>query len=137
MRDRSRSETVLIADDEPDLTDLFEIWLATRYEVRTAYDGEQTLEQMDEDVSIVFLDRRMPETSGDEVAKRLAETYPETRIVFVTGESLLKCTDAPFDAYLTKPVSRTTLLDVADRLITDPPSTRKTLPCPERIQRRP
>lgn len=120
MSDATESATVLVVDDEADLTDLFDIWLSSRYDVRTAYDGEQALERMDERVDVAFLDRQMPKRSGDEVAEIIAEEYPGTRIVFVSSEPLTSLdADAAFDAYLTKPVERADMLDVADMLIAD------------------
>lgn len=120
MSDPNESVTVLVADDEVELTDLFDMWLSSHYNVRTAYDGEEALERMDDSVAVAFLDRRMPNRSGDEVANAIAENYPDTRIVFVSSERLTTLdADATFDAYLTKPVDQADLLDVAEMLISD------------------
>lgn len=120
MSDTCVVATVLVADDETNLTELFDMWLSAHYDVRTAYDGEEALERMSEDVVVSFLDRQMPKRSGGEVAAVIAEEYPDTRIVFVSGEPLTTLdTDVTFDAYLTKPIDRTDLLDVAEMLIPD------------------
>ncbi|WP_423750819.1 response regulator [Salinirarus marinus] len=65
--------TVLIVEDERALVDLFSNWLSDDFDVRTAYDGEQALAKIDDEVDVVLLDRRMPGLSGDDVLERVRE----------------------------------------------------------------
>ena len=58
---------VLVVDDESGLADLYAVWLGDDHEVETAYSGQGALEEVTDDTDIVFLDRRMPQMSGDEV----------------------------------------------------------------------
>ena len=61
MTDPTENRTVLVVDDDPDLADMFALWLnRAGYEVRTAYGGEAALDRLDPAVDIVLLDRRMP-----------------------------------------------------------------------------
>jgi len=108
---------VLVVDDEPDVTDAYAIWLDDRYEVLTATGGESALEQIDDSVDVVLLDRRMPGLSGDEVLERLAERDADPRVAMVTAvDPGFDILEMPFDDYLTKPVTSEELADTVDRL---------------------
>jgi DNA-binding response OmpR family regulator len=99
--------TILIVDDETDIADLYTTWLKMEHEVRTAYCGEEALEKVDSEVDIVFLDRRMPDYSGDEVLERIRERGLECRVVMVTAvDPDFDIISMGFDDYLTKPVMR-------------------------------
>jgi two-component system response regulator AdeR len=100
-------QTILVADDEPEIADLYATWLRREHEVRTAYGGAEALEQVDESVDIVFLDRRMPRMTGDEVLAELRERGLNCRVVLMTAvDPDFDIIDIDFDAYLTKPVMR-------------------------------
>ncbi|MDX1748088.1 MAG: response regulator, partial [Halobacteriales archaeon] len=66
MPDDEDRPVVLIVDDEPEIVDLYNRRLKGTYAVRTAYGGTEALEEADESVDIVLLDRRMPDLSGDD-----------------------------------------------------------------------
>jgi two-component system response regulator AdeR len=109
---------VLIVEDEPDLAELYSAWLSEHCTVRTAYDGESALEQIDDDVEIVLLDRRMPGISGDEVLDTIRERDIDSRVAMVTAvEPDFDIVEMGFDDYLVKPVSATELLDTVDQLL--------------------
>jgi len=100
-------QTVLVVDDERDIADLYTTWLEMSHDVRTAYNGEQALEKVDEETDIVFLDRQMPDLSGDEVLERIRERELDSRVVMVTAvDPDFDIVEMPFDDYLTKPVMR-------------------------------
>ncbi|MFB6081256.1 MAG: response regulator [Halanaeroarchaeum sp.] len=110
--------TVLLVDDETNITALFEAWLADRYDVRTANDGRTAIERMDEAVDVVLLDRRMPGLSGDEVLKAFRERGYDARVAMVTAvEPDFDVVSMGFDDYLTKPVEREELVEVIDGLL--------------------
>lgn len=64
---------VLVVDDEADLVTLVKVRLESNgYEVLTAYDGEEGLEQAKHgNPDIILLDIMLPKLSGYEVCKRL------------------------------------------------------------------
>lgn len=104
--------TVLVVDDEPAIADAHAQWLSEEYTVKTAYDGEQALEEMDESVDVVLLDRRMPGISGDEVLDTIREEGYDCRVAMVSAvEPNFDILELGYDTYLVKPVSE------ADRLI--------------------
>lgn len=108
---------VLIVDDEPELADLFAAWLADEWTVRIANDGEEALERMDEDVSVVLLDRRMPGLTGDEVLDVIREEGYDCRVVMVTAiDPDFDIIDMGFDDYLIKPVSGDELQGTVERV---------------------
>lgn len=109
--------TILVVDDEKDLTDLYAMWIDEQYDVMTAYGGEEALEKMDGSVHIVLLDRRMPDLTGDVVLERIREQGYEARIVMVTAvDPGLDIIELDFDDYLTKPVSRPKLNRVIENM---------------------
>jgi DNA-binding response OmpR family regulator len=99
--------TVVVVDDERDIADLYTTWLEDDHDVRTAYGGEEALDRVDGDVDLVFLDRQMPDYSGDEVLAAIRDRDPDCRVVMVTAvDPDFDIVEMGFDDYLTKPVMR-------------------------------
>lgn len=110
--------SVLVVDDERDIADLYSTWLGATHEVRTATNGPEALELVDESVDVVFLDRQMPEMSGDEVLDTIADRDADPAVVMVTAvDPDFDIVEMPFDDYLTKPVSCDDLLDTASEML--------------------
>jgi len=104
--------TILVVDDETDIADLYSTWLSMDHSVRTAYGGEEALDKVDETVDIVFLDRQMPDYSGDEVLETIRERELDCRVVMVTAvDPDFDIVSMDFDDYLTKPVMRDDLTE--------------------------
>ena len=115
---RGEKPTVLIVEDEPDLTDLYATWLAEDYIVRASYGGEEALETLGESVDVILLDRRMPDLSGDEVLTEIREREIECRVAMVTAvEPDFDIVAMGFDDYLVKPVSKDALLETVENLL--------------------
>jgi DNA-binding response OmpR family regulator len=110
-------QTVLVVDDERDIADLYTTWLEMSHDVRTAYGGEAALEKADEDVDLIFLDRQMPDMSGDEVLDEVREQGLDCRVVMVTAvDPDFDIVEMPFDDYLTKPVMREDLDEAVENM---------------------
>jgi DNA-binding response OmpR family regulator len=108
---------VLVVEDERDLSDLYRTWLTESYRVRTAHNGREALDELDDDVDVVLLDRRMPDLSGDEVLDRIREQGYDCRVAMVTAvEPDTDIVDMAFDDYLVKPVSKTELVRMVENL---------------------
>ena len=108
---------VLVVEDERDLSDLYRTWLAESYRVRTAEDGRAALDELDDEVDVVLLDRRMPDLSGDEVLDRIRERGFDCRVAMVTAvEPDTDIVDMAFDDYLVKPVSEEELVRMVENL---------------------
>ncbi|OYR57958.1 HalX domain-containing protein [Halorubrum halodurans] len=112
---------VLVVEDEPDLADLYAAWLGDEYRVRTAYGGHEALEtidDLDDDVDAILLDRRMPGLSGDEVLAAVRERGIDCRVAMVTAvEPDFDILEMGFDDYLVKPVASDTLKETVEGLL--------------------
>jgi DNA-binding response OmpR family regulator len=109
---------VLVVDDDEALTDVYAAWLSNQYVVETATTGETALNNLDERIDVVLLDRRMPGLSGEEVLDEIRSAQYDCRVAMVTGvrpsSDVIKM---GFDEYLIKPVDQDELQDVVDTLL--------------------
>ena len=114
--DQQRDGTVLVVDDEREVTDAYALRLRGRYgDVRTAYGGEEALAAVDEEVDVVLLDRRMP-YSGDRVLRELRDRGYDCRVIMVTAvDPGFGIVDMPFDDYLCKPIDKADLFAAVDQ----------------------
>jgi DNA-binding response OmpR family regulator len=120
----SERPVVLVVDDEPGLADLYAVWLKETCDTRVAYGGQAALDELDDSIDVVFLDRRMPTLTGDEVAAEIRADGLDCLICMVTAvDPDLDIVELGIDEYLQKPVSQAQLREVVDRL-----SARARLP---------
>jgi DNA-binding response OmpR family regulator len=109
---------VLVVEDEPDLADLYATWLDDDYRVRTAYGGREALDAVDGEISVILLDRRMPDLPGDEVLENVRGRGIDCRVAMVTAvEPDFDIVEMGFDDYLVKPVSKEALLETVSNLL--------------------
>ena len=109
---------VLIVEDEPDVAETYRLWLEGDFEVRMAHSGDEGLEELDDGVDVVLLDRMMPGLSGDEVLERIRERELNCRVAMVTAvEPDFDILEMGFDAYLCKPIKSDRLRDTVDNLL--------------------
>jgi nitrogen-specific signal transduction histidine kinase/ActR/RegA family two-component response regulator len=82
-------ETILVAEDEPDLRELARIFLESYgYKVLGAGSAEQaieTAEQFGEPIHLLLTDVIMPGMSGRQLAEKIHAKRPDTKIVYMTG----------------------------------------------------
>jgi DNA-binding response OmpR family regulator len=110
--------TVLVVEDERELADLFADWLATSYDVRTAYTADGALAELDDAVDVVLLDRRLPERSGDDVLDEIRTEGYDCQVAMVTAvDPDFDVLELGIDAYVVKPVERAELDDLVSRLL--------------------
>jgi PAS domain S-box-containing protein len=121
---QNRGQRVLVVDDNTDAAASLALLLKMEdYEVRTAADGEQAIEQARTfEPRIIFMDLAMPRLDGVEAARRI-RTLPHgehVRIVALTGwgqeADRQRTRDAGMDYHLTKPVSLDALQSVLGAL---------------------
>jgi len=109
---------VLAVDDDEEVIETYELWLADEYELRTATSGEEALAHLDTDVDVVLLDRLMPGMSGEEVLAEIRERGIDCRVAMATAvEPDEDIAEMPFDAYVTKALERDSVRETIDRLV--------------------
>jgi PAS domain S-box-containing protein len=87
---RGRGETILLVDDEPDITKLVSLWLnKANYSVITASNGEEALELYEkhrEGIKLIILDIVMPKMDGSVCLRTLLTMEPKIKVLVVSGE---------------------------------------------------
>jgi len=112
-----RGRKILVADDDPDLLELFRLYLgSTGCEVRTEQDGAGTLNSVRRSQpDVVLLDLNLGNDKGESVASQLrVQGFRNTIVALSASQPGTKDeTDSnrAFDARWTKPISRTHLLE--------------------------
>lgn len=86
---------ILIADDEPNILRLYQVWLEHECNyVVTVKDGKKCIDVFKTETTvntkdyfdIVILDQKMPNMTGVEAAKEILKINPEQRIIFASGD---------------------------------------------------
>jgi DNA-binding response OmpR family regulator len=112
------SPTVLVVDDNRAIANTYTAFLSDEYSVRTAYDGSEALDELDAEVDVVLLDRRMPEVSGDAVLEEIESRQLDCRVVMLTAvDPDFDIVDMGFDEYIVKPIERGELNDVVSEMV--------------------
>jgi DNA-binding response OmpR family regulator len=112
------NDVILVVEDETELADLYSGWLSERYPVRVANDGPEALEEFDEDVEVMLLDRELPGMNGKAVLSMLRDRGAECQVAMVTAvEPEVDVVEMGFDAYVTKPVRDDELFELVDHLL--------------------
>jgi CheY-like chemotaxis protein len=90
-------------DDEPDLLEIFaELFGSSEVTVTTFTDPNKAVEAiMASPPDLLFLDYRLPNTTGDKIALQLDPKIPKA---LITGDLTLNL-EAKFDAMFEKPIS--------------------------------
>ncbi len=104
--------TVLVAEDNDELREVYELWFQERgWRVRSAEDGDVAMDLIDDQIDIAVLDRRMPGTVGEEVARTLRSMDTDCGIVMVSAFQADGNLDgSEYDEYLVKPVDKESLV---------------------------
>lgn len=81
---------LLIVDDEPDIADsLYMLFTTTdrlELDVYRAYSGEEALDWLNRTkIDIVLTDIRMPEMNGLQLLEAIRASWPQCRVIFLTG----------------------------------------------------
>jgi len=116
---------ILIADDNPQNVELLEVYLGEEdYEVATAVDGRDTLEQIARfQPDLILLDIMMPKLSGFEVCK-IVKDDPATRDVMILVVTALnepgdveRAVNVGCDDFISKPINKLELLKRVENLL--------------------
>jgi putative PEP-CTERM system response regulator len=102
---------ILIVDDEKNIREgLGKALELDGYNVLLAVDGQEGLDIIEsEEVDLVIADLRMPRLSGEELLRRVVQSYPTVPVIILTGHGTIETAvqamrDGAYD-FLTKPVN--------------------------------
>ena len=115
---------VVVVDDEPAVRQIVRrILEPAGYIVEEAEDPAQACATIGTKgpVDLLIADFRMPEITGDEVARRFRAAKPDVKVLFITGYADDLFTERSLlwdgEAFLEKPFSRKGLLEAASLLL--------------------
>lgn len=122
VRGVSNDVSVLVLEDEAELLDAYVKGISAEYDVYPAVSGKEATEHVDDlgaELDVALLDRRLPESSGDDVLEYILSASIDCRTAMVTAvDPTFDIIDMGFDDYVIKPVTPSDLRDVIDRLLT-------------------
>ncbi len=121
----TRTATILIADDNPQIRELLEAYLdPLEIRVLAARDGQETLDLVERhQPDLILLDIMMPRRSGYEVCRILKDdpAYRDIPIIMVTAlnepADVERARECGAECFLTKPVNKNELLDRVQNLL--------------------
>lgn len=119
--------TVLVVDDEKNIREgLGKALEMDGHDVMLAADGQEALDLVEhEGVDLVIADLKMPKLAGEELLRRVVQSYPSLPVIILTGHGTIESAvqamrDGAYD-FLTKPVN----LDRLSLLVNRALSTRE------------
>jgi PAS domain S-box-containing protein len=121
-------ETILLAEDEPDLRELLSNLLRMNgYRVLAAKDGESAIviaKSHNGPIELLLTDIVMPKMNGVEAAQKIRSLRPDVRIIYMTGyaeEAFLLTKTVDEDVLLEKPIAPAILFDKIRELLDQSP----------------
>ena len=116
--------TVLVVEDDQALREVISETLSlAKYRVRTAENGDQALQQLEQnrDIALVLSDVQMQPVDGHELLRATKSTYPQMPVILMTAYGTIeKAVRAMHDGasdYLVKPFEADSLVDMVGRFI--------------------
>ncbi len=110
---------LVVGDDEETCTYLSKVLSAKNWQTEIAWIGSKALDLARKNTyDAVVFDYRKPGLDGAEVCRRIRQSQPNARHVFVTGttnvETVFQAVEAGADRVLAKPVDPTELVHVLE-----------------------
>lgn len=122
---KNRDEVFLIVDDEPDMCWALENILKKKGVCsKKALNGREALELVKQNrFRLAFLDAKLPDMEGLQLAKKILDIDPSVRIVMVSGYFYRDDTDilnaerqGLIDGFIAKPFFHNQVLKIIERL---------------------
>ena len=84
---KNGKDSILVVDDETDITDVFKRVMKNTFNVYTADSGKKALSVLEEnpDICLIVTDQRMPEMTGTEFAAQVRKNHADLPIFLLTG----------------------------------------------------
>ena len=136
--------TLLLVEDEPTVRELASAFLISAgYKVVTAQNGVEAVsiaQKMGNAIHGLVTDVVMPQMRGPELAERVLEFLPETRVVFMSGYPQHSEANPDLDAekfFVQKPFTRESLVLTVGQAMTSQtgPTSRKPAPATRELKR--
>ncbi|HEX6646741.1 MAG TPA: response regulator [Nitrososphaeraceae archaeon] len=120
---------IMVVDDERDILSIVKRGLESkkRFQVETFIDAESALESLKENsdnyYDLVLTDIRMPKINGFELYRRIKESNPHMKIVFITAFEINKdefskvIPSLDVVDFISKPVSMATLISKLNSIL--------------------
>jgi CheY-like chemotaxis protein len=122
---RIKGLKVLLAEDNPVNQQIAKIILTkSGCQVQKAMDGKEAVDKLTEspdDIQVIFMDMEMPVMDGTEATERIRKLgFSEIPIIAMTAstreEDKEKCLESGMDAFITKPISQASILEVLGKV---------------------
>ncbi len=125
MKQSATGRTVLVVDDDREMTDLLVSALSDAgYAASAADNGATALTVIKHTPpDLVLTDLSMPEMGGLDLVRAARDHHPDTRFIVLTAfgdwPSFCSAQDLKVDAYLTKPISLDALLKQVETALSE------------------
>jgi DNA-binding NtrC family response regulator len=126
-----RKKSILVVEDEFGLQEIFrDVFLMEGYDVRVGINGDDGYEIYKKfKPDLVFTDVVMPKMNGVELVRKIRETQPDIKVIYISGffgiKSLKKELDEEILRYgyptLAKPFKTSTMLELVNSYLNSPP----------------
>ena len=123
VKDVLDAPCVLVVDDEPDSRESVKlIFEDLGYQVALASNGNQAVAQVEsKHYDVILMDIGMPGMDGFEACRRIVESDPSAKVVFVTGHEVNRCARQALVAgafsLLSKPVDPEDMIALVEYLV--------------------
>ncbi len=113
---------ILICDDLESIRESLKLILEDDYELLFAKDGFEAIELINkEPIDLALLDIKMPKLNGIDALKKIRETKPEQKVLFVTGYQSMEVAQEAVQLgasdYIIKPFTSQELKSAVNRVL--------------------
>jgi two-component system response regulator PilR (NtrC family) len=121
----AKKNSILVVDDEEAIRTILGGELVNEgYDVRTAGDGDEAINELDKATcDLVLLDIKMPKLNGFEVLKYIKEKHDHTKVVMLTGfadlKNAIESKKLGADDFVSKPYDLVDLLTTIERVLNE------------------
>ncbi len=119
--DQPTKYTLLVVDDEAILRKLaVRILASDDYTILEAPSGEDALSLMENhsgNLDLLITDMKMPGMNGEEVAEKICQSRPQTRVLYISGFSEFSLDGKTEIDFLAKPFTPADLLQAVHRIL--------------------
>lgn len=118
MQNPAGDPTILVVDDETEIIELIEAFVPDEFDTRSATTKAEAIEKYGAGVDIAFLDRRLPDGSGDEILQKIRTSATDCNVAIVSAVSEeYNQQDVSYDEYISKPFTSDEIEQTARELV--------------------